>query len=387
LGAGGIENTSCDYNVAWVRDGGLYPFSIGFDSTQCGDLQFQDQTRTVDVSWVPMSGVFPSGYNTWQVKERRLQGQDTMHVVSQQVVAADSQAEASLPVVLPANADAVVLRLFINTTGAVATTAAEFDGAVDEAVVQYWRHIDAPVLDSVIASSQSTVRIVWQNRNPGRSFDQTQIFRDGQWVGHTYGTTNTFTDDSVGAGVHRYQLRHVTPAHLGSPNSAYSAEDTVTLVTPPPDYTNFVYSDLIIFMDTTYSWARSVYGGTSPYQDQWYYADSTSYTFAWSDPTPVGENSVTYSQYVSRLEYDYAFVLVDSTTDANGRTVGATSYNWVIGTSSLMMQLSSLPPDGLGRRQNGRCVPLPARGRARHEWMERVIRSGRGPELCALARA
>ncbi len=392
LGAGGIENTSCDYNVAWVRDGGHASFSIAFSGNQCGDLPFEDQTRTVDVSWVPGHGAFPSGYNSWQVKYRRLselEG-DIMAVLSQQFVPADSQAEASLPVDLPSNADAVALRLFINTTGAVATTAAEFDGAVDEAAVQHWRHVEPPVLDSVVALSQSTVRLYWHNGNHERSYDQTQVFRDGQLVGHTFGTTRTFTDTLVAAGFHRYQLRHVTqpsPQGLGVPNSAYSAEDTVTLVTPPPDYTNFVYSDLIIFMDTTYSWTRAVYGGTSPYQDQWYYADSTSYTFIWTDPTPVGENSPTYSRFVTRLEWDFAFIVTDSTTDANGRTVGDSSLNWVIGTNSPMMQFSSLPPDQLGRRLNGRCVPLPARGRARHEWMERVIRSGRGPELCALAQS
>lgn len=271
--------------------------------------------------------------------------------------------------------------------GFLPTTAAQFDAGTDEAAVQYWRHIEPPILDSVVALSQSTVRLYWRNQNPKRSYDQTKIYRDGQEVGQTFGTTNTFTDDPVALGTHYYQIRHVTapsPLPLGQPNSAYSAERAVTLVAPPPDYTNFVYPDLIIFVDSTYTWERSVFGGTPPYQDQWYYADSTSYTFIWTDPTPVGENSPTYSQFVTRLEWDFAFIVTDSTTDANGRRVGYESLNWVIGTSSPMMQLSTLSPDRLGRRENGLCVPLPARGRARHEWMERVVRSGRGPELCAL---
>lgn len=229
------------------------PDSIGFDSNECGNLVFVDNTRAFTTIY---ASKFPeeSPYKHWWQRARWASNGATAALaqVDTAIRAAGVPDTATILSWLSDQYNASGTQLIPSPSSAEVISEEAFTADTAHSgmnlALQYWQHIDAPTLNSATATDDD-VTLSWTNGwSVFRSIDSTNIYRNGNWLRTVRSAATSFVDSNVPSGTHTYTLKHVSlpvfhwtsPVDFPWPNSATSNAVQVTVNLPPT--ANFTYS-------------------------------------------------------------------------------------------------------------------------------------------------
>jgi hypothetical protein len=249
--AGGASALACDEHVNWAIDGPHFnpaptlTFSdpIGALAGQCGNLSFDDRTRSVTVTFRP---VVPEGEAPYRYIWRRGRWTSAVpaDVVQDTVLVAPPGTQLTRTIAMPLRTsyDGLGAIILLTSNAQLVPNEGPFvDNSVPEYSalnlwVQHWRHIDAPILNSASVAN-ARVTLQWTNKHLGRPIDSTAVFRNNSLIKLLSGSATSYTDSVSAPGNYTYALKHFTPTTVPSvsegleqPNSAQS--NTLTAVVP-----------------------------------------------------------------------------------------------------------------------------------------------------------
>jgi hypothetical protein len=274
------------------------------DPAICGDLDFNDRTRTVSAVLATTDSEQESPFKYWWRRGRHKTTGNTaglLQVRRDSAPAGQIVETGNMAMPLDPNWDVVGMVLIITNDGGLQVTDSAFlyDRTVYDPELninyrlQHWRHIEAPVLDSGLVDS-TTVTLWWQNRHEGRTIDSTIVFRNGgQRITLGPGATD-WQDTGLAVGGYSYQLKHFTPrvmvhGALAFPNSSASSSSFNATVTgfhacahAEPRGGGSYYTGTYLWADQYLSAGCSSVGGNVRYR--WYNAAGGPLT-GWTSDT------------------------------------------------------------------------------------------------------
>jgi hypothetical protein len=386
---------------------------------QCGDLVYADQSDSIWARWTP-DNFHVNDWHSWYLRSRDARdGSVTVpETWFQQVRPAEVLSTTGHRFLFSILDDAAGFNLSLQDTSDAPNQAVPPPTPADsdltthcyELCAQLWRHIKPPILDSVRLIGGNQVAVSWQNQNAQRTFDETQIVRNGVKVGSTVFRTQSFTDGPLSPGTYTYRLLHTTMRITGNeleefaqPASDSSQALAITVPAPPPLQTSVDGEDLILTSDV-YTYQTFVSGGVGPFQYRWTievnpypYEPVSTWEANFLPPLLLGIAAPSYDLPVNQFDYDYLFRLTDTVSDAAGQRAPAWIVVWVFGTYSPVVgrgaaagaaaaPVAGAPPPTSPavwvRREDGACAPVLPRGRARQEWLLAFFRAHRVPQRC-----
>jgi hypothetical protein len=217
----------------------------GGPASQCGDLTFNNRTRTFSATYATSEpGESPYKY-WWRRGRRALDGISEIDPVREVAVPVGVLDVAEFDLPLSIAYDAVGALLILEDLGGIDwqtwgeiaftdPTAGPWDqnNAIN-LVVQHWRHINPPVLNSVTVDG-STVTLNWTNGHQGRTIDSTIVFREGVQISFpaAAGAATSWVNQNVGVGTYRYSVKHfsVPVSMTGVPNPNSGSSNPITIV-------------------------------------------------------------------------------------------------------------------------------------------------------------
>jgi hypothetical protein len=218
----------------------------GGDPNQCGDLTFNNRTRSFTSIYASRFAE-ESPWKYWWQRARFATSGATAALAEVRKVsrAVDVPDTAQVQMWLSDQYDVIGTQLILSSSATEAISEQAFTEASANPgmniAIQHWRHIDAPVLNSATVVGDD-VTLGWSNSRDPRSVDSvdsTNIYRNGAWRATVGPAVSSFVDPNLPPGPYTYTLKHVSLpfAHWSGPPWPNSASSNGIQVTVGPPVT------------------------------------------------------------------------------------------------------------------------------------------------------